>query len=848
MSTKPNPRLVVALFVAVILKCSLGTTAEQPDNSATKQATPSSGDSGLSVPDGFVVERIFSGSVSEIGSWVALGVDDRGRLITADRLGPLYRITLPRVDNANHDLGIEKLSVEVGGANGFLQAFGSMYAVAKGHGRWKGKSGLFRLTDTTGDDQYDKVEHLISLTVGGDHHAHAVILNPDKSRLMILCGNSTDPPSDLTTRYIRHQAEDHLLPRSTYYGHNTGRKAPGGFVFTCKPDGTDRRFFCAGFRNPYDIALNAEGELFTFDADMEYDVGAPWYRPTRVNHCVSGGEFGWRWGAGKWPTWFPDTVDTTVDIGRGSPTGVVFGYGAKFPAKYQEALFLCDWTYGRILAAHLREKGGTYGGAFEEFLTGRGNPVSDAVIHPDGAMYFITGGRRNPTSLFRVTYRGEESTQPIDLSPKDTPDRQLRLLRRRLESYHGKSSPDAVDFAWEHLACPDRRIRFAARTILEHQPLGAWQNRALDEPDSLARIELMVALARAGSPRLKDRILNRLNELDYESLEREQQLDLLRAYGLVFIRMGDPDHASAQHLIATLSPHFPSDVTSVDHELCQLLLYLNAPDAVAKAVAQLQRAETQSEQMFYAYHLRTIKDGWSNEDLKAYFEWIVRAETHQRDYIGGGHFANFVKMVDSESAKRLSAEQRELVASIRENEAVEQLPIDLEPREFVHNWTIDDLMPQLPSAETGRSFIRGRKLYEGMCAKCHLLNGRGGAIGPDLSSTGKKLKHPQLLAEIIEPSKVISDQYASVILRLQDGSTLTGREVGGDDRVTRLAINPEKPTEIVEVMRSDIDESKESPISMMPLGMLDSLKAEEILDLMMYVSSGGNREHRAFQQ
>ena len=46
-------------------------------------------------------------------------------------------------------------------------------------------------------------------------------------------------------------------------------------------------------RNTYDFALNADGEMFVYDADMEWDMGSPWYRPTRVCHATSGSEFGW---------------------------------------------------------------------------------------------------------------------------------------------------------------------------------------------------------------------------------------------------------------------------------------------------------------------------------------------------------------------------------------------------------------------------------------------------------------------------------------------------------------------------------------------------------------------------
>ena len=93
--------------------------------------------------------------------------------------------------------------------------------------------------------------------------------------------------------------------------------------------------------------------MFIYDSDMEWDLGMPWYRPTRVNHATSGSEFGWRTGTGKWPAYYADSLPAMVDIGLGSPTGVEFGYGAKFPAKYQKALYICDWTYGTMYAVHL---------------------------------------------------------------------------------------------------------------------------------------------------------------------------------------------------------------------------------------------------------------------------------------------------------------------------------------------------------------------------------------------------------------------------------------------------------------------------------------------------------------
>ena len=110
------------------------------------------------------------------------------------------------------------------------------------------------------------------------------------------------------------------------------------------------------------MAFDQNGELFTYDSDMEWDQGSPWYMPTRINHAVDGGDFGWRSGAGRWPAYYADSLNEVVNIGPGSPTGVTFGTGAKFPAKYQRALFAADWTFGTLYAIHLTPDGATFRG------------------------------------------------------------------------------------------------------------------------------------------------------------------------------------------------------------------------------------------------------------------------------------------------------------------------------------------------------------------------------------------------------------------------------------------------------------------------------------------------------
>src|SRR5690606_32287770 len=111
-----------------------------------------------------------------------------------------------------------------------------------------------------------------------------------------------------------------------------------GWIAKTNADGSHWELISAGYRNAFDIAFNAEGELFTYDSDMEWDFGMPWYRPTRINHVSSGSEFGWRTGNAKWDAEFHDNLPATLNIGQGSPTNLIFGYQAKFPEKYRNSL------------------------------------------------------------------------------------------------------------------------------------------------------------------------------------------------------------------------------------------------------------------------------------------------------------------------------------------------------------------------------------------------------------------------------------------------------------------------------------------------------------------------------
>ncbi len=275
--------------------------------------------------------------------------------------------------------------------------------------------------------------------------------------------------------------EDHILPRMwDANGHARGILAPGGYICQTDPEGKKVELFCYGFRNEFDIAFDANGELFTYDADMEWDIGAPWYRPTRINHCVSGGDYGWRSGSGKWPDHYPgQPARASWTSAPARPPACVFGTGAKFPAKYQRALYGNDWTYGTMYAIHFEPSGASFKAVKEEFVCGKPLPLTDVVINPhDGAMYFAIGGRRTQSAVYRVTYAGKESTEPA--KPYELTRRRCKLRQRARKKLHRevwRTETERGDRRQHGVATLPRRSKDRnlalrrARSRIERQPV-----------------------------------------------------------------------------------------------------------------------------------------------------------------------------------------------------------------------------------------------------------------------------------------------------------------------------------------------------------------------------------------
>jgi len=819
----------------------------------------------IHVPPGFRAELVYAVPLETQGSWVSLTTDDRGRLIASDQNGAIYRVEPAPLGQEAARTKVERLNLSVGMAHGLLFHRGELYVIQNGKIGSFG-SGLYRLKDTNKDDQFDHIEQLRVFNGEGEHGPHAVALSPDGKHLYICAGNFTALPLFSRSLAPQRWMEDQLLPRiSDPRGHATHIKAPGGWIVRTDLNGDNMELVSVGYRNMYDIAFNADGELFTFDSDMEWDIGTPWYRQTRVCHVTSGSDYGWRGGNGVWPAYYPDTLPVTVDAGPGSPTGLTFGAGTKYPPKYQQALFAGDWSYGNIYAFHLRPEGSSYRGEIERFASAMPLGVTDMVVRPqDGALYFAVGGRSSSSAVYRIVWTGAGAAQaerapgalgspsPTSIQAPQTAaantasagsPAEARRLRHSLEQFHADPAAGAVDHVWPHLDNPDRHISTAARIALEHQPLDQWRERALSEPNIDVRLIALVAFARVADRSHQADWVKAIAATKFAELNVQQRLNLLRAAALGIIRFDPLEPAVREQLLSAFDAELPTENAEVDRELSHLLVRLRAPRIIERLLALIDSSATQEDAIDVAMTLTAVTEGWTVENRARLLDWFDSSSR----MAGGMSFFGYLVAARDRFIAGFSPADRAALAD-RLNRPFAELPtqIAVQARPHVREWTLDEVVDLVESAQGPRNFQIGRKMFAaGGCYNCHRVAGSGSSIGPDLTGVGGRFGVRDLLRAIVEPNHTISDQYQQMVFET-NGRIIVGRVSNISGESIMVSTNMLDPKQTEKIPRQELDDQYPSDVSMMPSGLLNTLSAEEIRDLVAFLRAGGKADHELF--
>ncbi len=208
------------------------------------------------------------------------------------------------------------------------------------------------------------------------------------------------------------------------------------------------------------------------------------------------------------------------------------------------------------------------------------------------------------------------------------------------------------------------------------------------------------------------------------------------------------------------------------------------------------------EQIHYAKVLSSFTVGWNDELRKKYFEWYLKSTAHK----GGMSFNKFLVNIRAEAIKTLTDQEKETLKPILDVDLEKAEPIaEGPPRPFVRKWTVNELLEAANHDKVQRNFERGREMFAaGACFKCHRFAGEGGTIGPDLTGVGGRFNAQNLLESIIEPSKVISDQYASTMFVLNDGRIVNGRVINLNGKNMMVLTDMTHPSNLTSVDRNTL--------------------------------------------
>ncbi len=446
----------------------------------------------FTVPDGFRIEPAVENPVpGDNFSLVNMTFDGSGRLLVSREGGPILLCTDP--DEKGVCQTVRTYCRQVTNCQGMCWVKDSLFLVGNG----PQGTGLYRCRQVKHLDEIDDVKLVHRFNGGmGEHGPHAVVYGPD-GFLYVAIGNhawarlgkgAAPNPERLAANspLLRWptggmgpdqgrpgSTEDVLLPRlNDANGHAADILAPGGTVWRMDLDGRDVSLVAAGFRNHFDVAFSPDAELFTFDSDMEWDEGLPWYRAVRACHCPPGADFVWRTGSANTPNYYIDSLPPLAETGRGSPVGVEFYDHHAFPAKYRGAYFMADWSIGVIYAVHLKRDGATYAAEVEKFCSGSPMNVTDLGVGADGALYLTLGGRGSQGGVYRIVYEKPKELRASGKTLIDAPQPLAAWSRAGwVEKLRAPGAAEGLRAVAEDAKQPAAR-RVKALTMLHHRPGG----------------------------------------------------------------------------------------------------------------------------------------------------------------------------------------------------------------------------------------------------------------------------------------------------------------------------------------------------------------------------------------
>jgi len=630
-----------------------------------------------------------------------------------------------------------------------------------------------------------------------------------------------------------------------------------GGIFHCSPEGRNVARIAWGFWNPFGLCIREDGEMFA----AENDPGSR--PPCRLLHIVEGGDYGYQRRYGRAPfhpfvVWDGEIAGTLPML---APTG-------EAPCGVQPlggGLLVPSWSDNRIDYFPLRPKGAGYETERIELVKGSDEFRPTCIARgPDGA-YYLTDW---VYTSYDVHQRGrlwkleveEDAAGWVVREP--APEHPRRRLAKSLAAGSEGHRDTKQIVRWSLSTDPYLASAGLVELALRVGDL-PWEEVAGWEPAERAAF---VRACHRGEPRNEERARKALAdedpEVQFEALHWIADEDLLGLRGDVKALMRSPhlsyelfeaclaasntlsgnpragisdekmllervrDQAVAVRIRAFALRLLPPEKKRVSPTLLGRLLEEDDPDLGLEAVRTLAgKAGSEAAQALLA---EVAADRARPDGLRA--EAIVGLAAEPERH------AVLLRKLSKSPVEPVAGEARRALRSA----GLFDDPEPLLATEMAGLTDLDAWWQRLDEVEGKPDLAAGRRLFFhprlARCATCHRHSGRGRVVGPDLSTAGDRGDRQWLLESIVEPSREVSPQFYPRSLTLEDGSTFVGfllrkggrsgkefyRQITGDERAIR---------------KLEIVGRQELRTSLMPVGLLLNLTAEEARDLLAFLEA-----------
>ena len=155
------------------------------------------------------------------------------------------------------------------------------------------------------------------------------------------------------------------------------------------------------------------------------------------------------------------------------------------------------------------------------------------------------------------------------------------------------------------------------------------------------------------------------------------------------------------------------------------------------------------------------------------------------------------------------------------------------------NMSQGDRRKLIADVRASGSAERGQQIYQRtalVCTTCHLVNGQGGKLGPDLSTVGSYMTPESILESLLNPSTDIKQGYETVVVTRKDQTIVSGLL----QRKTDTSVLVRDPSgKVVSIPAGEVAKVDTSPVSLMPPGLTAALRRDELVDLMTFLTTLG---------